>query len=265
MSQRLVQIVALVTYGNLCLQKRNKEYPLDKLITDNCYRIDFIDKPTEEIAGSTRVLATDASKWFRYLMQNDAVKLKLHYHTASHSDLPDHISAAFVGGGSHWLIEVQFKDHSDLYLSEWIPSEEWGLDTRKTHYVRFEMLTHHLEDIVIPLEKSRKKLDDILQELVEFTTQFDHTQNWADYFSQSRKILTKLEPDASDDFLPAGIYSKEAHQLIQTVFSSWCFGGMGSWNDLAFNGDDQLRYEELSKKLYTVLCDSLVTGVNSNT
>jgi hypothetical protein len=263
MSQKFIQLVALVTYGNLCLQNRNTDFKLDKLITDNCYRIDFIDNPTTEIAGSVRVLATDVSKWYRYLQNKNAVRLKLHYHTASHSDLPDHVSAAFVGGGSHWLIEVQYENNSEIYLSEWIPSEEWQLDTRKTHYVRIETSTPHLEDVIIPIEKARKNLDDVLHELVKFAGKFEYSKNWADYFTRSRKVLTEFTPDASDDFLPAGIYSLKSHQLIQAVFSSWCFGGMGSWNDLAFNGKDQELYESLSGQLYTVLCDSLVTAVNT--
>lgn len=263
MSIKPTQITALATYGNLYLQNRSDEFDLGKLITDNCYRIDFIDKPTDEIAGSARVIAQNVEKWFAYLKKNNALKLKLHYHTASISDMPDHISTAFVGGGSHWLIEVQFENQSDLYLSEWTPSDEWQLDTRKTHYVRFESSIPYLEDVVTQLEQSRKGLRDLLKDLSEFAGKFQHSASWADYFDNSRKLLNGFEPQSSDEFLPAGIYSKEAHQLIQTVFGSWCFGGMGSWNDLSFSGEDQNRYHQLSEKLYTTLCDSLVAGVNS--
>jgi hypothetical protein len=262
-SRKLTQVVALVTYGNLHLQNRSDEFNLDRMIADNCYRIDFIDRPTDEIAGSAKVIAQDVERWFKYLKKNDAVKLRLHYHTASISDMPDHISTAFVGGGSHWLIEVQFENHSDLYLSEWIPSDDWQLDTRKTHYVRFETSIPHLEEILTPVDQARKELGDLLRDLSEFAAKFEHSASWADYFDNSRKTLNDFEHQSSDDFLPAGIYSKEAHHLIQAGFGSWCFGGMGSWNDLSFSGEDQKRYHQLSEKLYTTLCGSLVAGVNS--
>lgn len=262
MSRKLTQLVALVTYGNLHLQNRSDEFNLDRLITSNCYSIDFIDKPTEEIAGSAKVIAQNVENWFRYLKENSALKLKLHHHTASISGMPDHVSAAFVGGGSHWFVEVQFQNQSDLYLRGWEASDEWRLDTRKTHYVRFETSTPHLKDVVIPVKQARKELDNLLKELSDFAGEFEYSANWSDYFDNSRKILNDFEPQSSDEFLPAGIYSKEAHQLIQTTFVSWCFGGMGSWNDLTFSGNDQKRYHQLSEKLYTILCDSLVAGVN---
>ena len=41
-----------------------------------------------------------------------------------------------------------------------------------------------------------------------------------------------------------------AAQLLGAAQSAWVFGGMGSWNDLGFEGEDQALYDRLSEELY---------------
>lgn len=263
MSQKLVQVVALVTYGNLYLQGKSTEFDFDKLVTENCFGRDFIDPPINGIAGSTKVLASDTSKWFKYLNDKGAKRLKLFYKRSDHIELPDHITTAFVGGGSQWLIEVQFETTSDLYLSEWFPSTEIGLNTRKTHCVRFNHDMTHLEDVSKSVQMSREELSKALQDLAEFAGKFDYARNWVNNFNRALTTLQEFEPKSSDEFLPAGMYSKEARQLIEAAFASWVFGGMGSWNDMNFGEANHAKYESLSEDLYTILCEAIVAAVNS--
>lgn len=265
MLQQIHQAIALVAYGNLYLQNRSEEFNLDRLITDNCYRLDFVDPPIEGIAGSSKVLASDAFQWFEYLKHQGAKGLKLHYESSSRTDFPDHITSAFVGGGSRWFVEVQFENTSDLYLSEWSPSEDYGLDKRKNHYLRFERDLNHLDTHSTTIREPREKLTAVLQELIEFTERFDDTQHWSENFKNYLAILQEYEPLEADEFLPAGIYNKESRQLIEAANASWVFGGMGSFNDLSFNDPDQELYLSLSDKLYRSICDAIVSAVNSQT
>ena len=39
------------------------------------------------------------------------------------------------------------------------------------------------------------------------------------------------------------------------------FGGMGSWNDMAFDGEDETRYQEVTEKLYAALRSFFVSNV----
>ncbi len=262
MLQKIHQILALVTYGNLYLENRGDEFNIEKLVTDNCFRLDFVDPPIKGIAGSSKVIASSAIQWFEYLRNQEAKKLKLHYETSPRTDLPDHISSAFVGGGSQWFLEVQSENTSDLYLSEWSPSEDYGLDTRKNHYLRFEKDVSHLDARSSTISESREKLTSVLQELIEFTAKFDYTQHWSENFKNSLIILKEYEPLEADEFLPAGIYQKESRQLIEAAYASWVFGGMGSFNDLSFNDPDQELYMALSQRLYNSICDVLVSSIN---
>ena len=265
MSQRLEQIVALVTYGNLFLHNQDGGYDIEQYVSQHCHGLDFIDPPVEGIAGSSKVLAPDAYKWFSYLKAQDARRIKLHYKKSSRVGLPDHLSAAFVGGGSEWFVEVQFEDKSHLYMGGWTPAEGSVSDPWKTHYVRLERDMEHLEDKTPTVPESREQFDRVLRNLSEFAGRFDHTQNWVNNFNNALKALEEFEPQDSDEFIPPGIYSKEAHQLIETAFRSWVFGGMASWNDLAFSGVDQELYTSLSEDLYSTLCQAIVSGVNSYT
>jgi len=265
MSKDIARNVGLVTYGNLFLQDRGNDFDIEKLVTDNCYSFDFVGAPIEGIAGSSKVLASNANKWFSFLKDQGAKKLKLFYKKSEQVDLPDHISAAFVGGGSQWVVEVQFDSTSDLYLSGWAPSDNMGIGRGKTHYLRFNCDIPHLDDTSLSVRVAREKLSTVLQDLSEFVGKFEHTKHWMGNFEYALETLNEFEPEVADEFLPAGIYSKEVHQLLQAAFASWVFGGMGSWNDMAFGGADQDQYDSLSEKLYTTLCNSIVSGVNGFT
>jgi len=258
MSNRFEQVVSLVTYGNVYLQNKSDEFDIENSITKYCHGLDFIDRPIEGMAGSTKVIASDAYKWFDYLKGQNAKRIKLHYRSSSQTELPDHISSAFVGGGSQWFVEVQFEDKSHLYLS----AEDSVAP--KDHYVVLERDLDHLEDLAPSVSESRKQIGKVLENLIAFARRFEHTQNWAENFTNSLKTMNEFEPEDTDDFIPSGIYSKEARQLIETAFrSSGVFGGMGSWNDLAFSGEDQEQYTSLSEELYSTLCQAIVSGVNS--
>jgi hypothetical protein len=261
MSNTIVRNVALVTYGNLFLQGKDTEFDIDILVAHNCYGIDFVNPPIEGIAGSSKVLASDTSKWFSFLKNHGAKKLKLFYRNAEQFDLPDHISTAFVGGGSQWFIEVQYDNTSDLYLSDWTSTESMP---GKTHYLCFNRGIKHLAHHSLSVKESREKLRTILRELSQFAS--EHVKSWVSNFENPLTTLDMFSPDASDEFLPAGIYSKSAHQLIEAAFRSDVFGGMGSWNDTAHmihSEENQKIHAKLSEELYLIKNNAIVSGVNS--
>jgi len=52
------------------------------------------------------------------------------------------------------------------------------------------------------------------------------------------------------DLAPTGFLSEEAAVLLDACQTAWVFGGMGSWNDLWFEGEDQGIYERVSERLF---------------
>ena len=65
------------------------------------------------------------------------------------------------------------------------------------------------------------------------------------------------------DFIPRNCLSIEAEQLISACFTGWVFGGMGSWNDMAFGREMEEEYHRVSDLLYTAICNAIVAAVNS--
>lgn len=52
--------------------------------------------------------------------------------------------------------------------------------------------------------------------------------------------------------------------LLDACQSAWVFGGMGSWNDLAFDGAAQVEYEQVSERLFHTVVDVIQTAANAS-
>ena len=55
-----------------------------------------------------------------------------------------------------------------------------------------------------------------------------------------------------------------AVQLANAAIASDVFGGMGSWNDLGFDGPDAQAYEELSNRLLQAMKSAFRAAINSS-
>jgi hypothetical protein len=51
--------------------------------------------------------------------------------------------------------------------------------------------------------------------------------------------------------------------LLASAQAAWVFGGMGSWNDLGFDGNDQQEYTALSDELFLLLNQAIGATVNT--
>lgn len=45
---------------------------------------------------------------------------------------------------------------------------------------------------------------------------------------------------------------------------AWVFGGMGSWNDTGFDGEDQNEHERVLEALFRPLNAAIVAGANAS-
>jgi hypothetical protein len=65
------------------------------------------------------------------------------------------------------------------------------------------------------------------------------------------------------DLAPSGFLSNEAAALLDACQKSWVFGGMGSWNDLGFKGEDQKEYERVSERLFQAVNSAIEEAATS--
>ncbi len=262
MSSELERYVALVTSANVYLNSDEKKYNLDRTITEYCHGVEFIENPLPGIPGSIMTIASDVMKWFNHLRNDGSERVRLHYNPSTRDDIPQNIKTEIIANSSSWLFETQYGDSSRLYINV-VNLQKLGISQLwKTYFVLLKGACKNLDDTSLSVNESIEHLDSILTMLCNFADRFEHTKHWVDNFTWSRQILSKSNL-SSIDLIPNDIYSKDAYRLLEAALSSWVFGGMGSWNDLAFNGDDANQYTSLTRQLYEAICTSIVSVVNS--
>lgn len=266
MSTELERLVALVTCVNVYLQDDETKINLEPTIAEYCHGFEFINNPfvcDDKTRVGKQIIATDASKWFVHLKKQGPLRVRLHYRPSIRDDVPVGILTISAGCGSNWLVETQYNQINRLYVNILNPRVRGISQPWKTFFALLEGACLNLEDTSPSVDESRKVLDQLLEELSDFAGRFEWSKHWVYTFNKSRKILDEFEPSESDNLVPPGIYSKEARQLLQAALGSWIFGGMSSWNDLAFRGKAAAQYSSLSKQLYETICKSISSVVNS--
>jgi hypothetical protein len=91
-------------------------------------------------------------------------------------------------------------------------------------------------------------------------------QYWSKHFRRCLLRLS-LEPQPLEDILELLLLNglpTPAVQLANAAMAADVFGGMGSWNDLGFEGPDAKVYEELSNRLLLARNAALRAGINSS-
>ena len=73
-----------------------------------------------------------------------------------------------------------------------------------------------------------------------------------DGFSETARRILKDEVRLINDFARIGWAEARLRALLSCSIAD-VFGGMGSWNDLAFDGEQQRIYEAATQKLYGAL------------
>lgn len=66
------------------------------------------------------------------------------------------------------------------------------------------------------------------------------------------------------DLVLNGVVPELATFLLDACQSAWVFGGMGSWNDMSFEGADQAEYDRLSEELFNTLNETIQTAANAS-
>ncbi|HEV2357716.1 MAG TPA: hypothetical protein VGZ23_08930 [bacterium] len=66
------------------------------------------------------------------------------------------------------------------------------------------------------------------------------------------------------DLAPDGCLPALATCLLDASQSAWVFGGMGSWNDMAFDGGAQIECDRVSEQLFPAVCDAIEAAANDS-
>ena len=66
------------------------------------------------------------------------------------------------------------------------------------------------------------------------------------------------------DLAPDGCLSHGAQTLLHACQEAWVFGGMGSWNDIGFSGEDEKEYHRVSEQLFQTVNEAICTAANES-
>lgn len=270
MNGPLAQLVALTCHGNAFLQGA----PVDRIFPENstftfCDRVSFvtIEKPFLGTPREQDVAATPEG-WFEFLGSAGAAGIRLTRKPQNHPQISDRMSAGLVGGGGTWAMEVLLPRHrSAFWVARW---EVWNQDApeQRIWRVTYGRVSEGATKQSNPedLQGTTTRLTRTLRDIHSFSAQHEcvgFTECFAD-------ALDTLDSDGRNlhgyhrDLAPAGHLSDRARALLDASQRAWVFGGMGSWNDMGFDGEAQKEYERLSEKLFQTLNRAIAEAANQS-
>jgi hypothetical protein len=273
MNGEIAQIIALTCHGNAALagQDVGKFFP-DNSTCAFCDRVTFV-APSRSIFGLARekVVAKTPQDWFAHLKSTEATGIRAVRQSQNDPQLPDHRSVAFAGGGETWFLLVRYREsEADAWLPLWTLWAQWKPEAAEQRIwrVTYGRLPNAPATGTEPvaMHTAMTRLRDALREIRAFSAKhgLDH---WTHCFDDALDTLEsegELRHRYYPDLTPPGCLSTQALRLLDACQTAWVFGGMGSWNDLLFDGAEGADYQRVSNQLFQSLSQAIAAGANDN-
>lgn len=217
--------------------------------------------------GRWQVIARTPDEWMDSVTSGDFSRAMLVHESVDHPQFPDRMSAGFVGGGGRWLLSTQRGNRSEYWEAGWQVANKDAADQR-IWQVRYMLVAEResVPSVATPVVELTARLIRALTEINSFAREHD-LGGFADCFTKAEECLVAEHPFTlvyHRDLTPEGAISLPAARVLAACQAAWVFGGMGSWNDLGFDGTDQERYNKLSDHLYGLLNKCICAGVNES-
>lgn len=269
MQGHITQVAALAIYGNEFLRGRDVSafWPAASVF-QSCKTVTFMTLSSRGGAANETPYAPDPLRWFDRLRDENVLGLRIHHLGGSDPRLSDRMSVGFVGGGGRWLLEAVKPAVSDYWEARWEIGDR-GDPERRIWSITYGRTGTNLAQIkpkLVGEERLRGELKEGLMEITAFADQHQ-LDGFAKCFRAGLEALVSDDPLAGvyhSDLAPRQAFPVWSEQLLATAQAAWVFGGMGSWNDLCFDGQDWKRYEKLSDRLFTLLNQAVVEGANAS-
>jgi hypothetical protein len=267
----IAQVISLTAHGNAYLSgvSSNDFYPGNSTFRF-CEYVRFVDFAEGE-TPEERPYADNPLSWFERLKQEGAQTVRMHHvptegQQEGKETVPERRLVGFIGGGGRRLLEVTKRNGSDFWEGRWEAGDEGREDQRvwRVTYGRIATDYPSIDSPSTDLASLEGSLSENLHAIATFARSHK-LDGFAEAFEKGLAQLISVDPLAGlyhNDLAPTGTLPLPALQLLAAAQSAWVFGGMGSWNDMAFEGEDQSTYDRLSEDLYQVLNDAIVASAN---
>lgn len=268
MNGPLAQLVALTCHGNAAINGADLApfFPAHSTCTF-CDAVAFVELK-KNLFGKLKekVVAATPDVWMAKLRGRGATAVRLHRQRQDRLGLPDRVSAGFVGGGGEWRMEVAHRDgQSEFWAARW---QVWNREAagQRIWRVAYGLVETHAAQPDTRRTPAAVATD--MQAALQAIHAFAMRHNCEGFTKCFADALAALEQPGADigyhkDLWPPGQLGGAAAGLLKAAMSAWVFGGMGSWNDMGFQGDEQREYEAVSERLFEVLNEAIEVAASS--
>ena len=271
----IAQAVALVCYGNEFLKTGNDYFDNANSTMLFCKEVkfcaaqspNFIDRILRGKKEKIKIeIGSNINNWFVYLKDNGTKKLLLHYTKSDESKFSNRMTAGLIGGGGRWLIEAFNGNSSEFWEANWEVGDQDDPE-RKIWKVNYYRIAENHKPMIHQhnsMDGVKENLLEALGECNDFALQHD-LDGFANCFKSATEALLNNDDNACyhKDLTPKKVQNDLCESILCACQLAWVFGGMGSWNDLWFEGEAQVHYSEISNKLYYLICDAIPKSTNS--
>jgi hypothetical protein len=264
------QIAALTIYGNDLLTGELREgfWP-DSSVFTFCKSVEFAEVPSSDRTERGALDAQNPPAWIEHAKAEGVRHLRLHYRHSSKGEAEDRMMTGFVGGGGEWQIEALRERDSDCWQSAWRVQNANDPNKKIWAVTYFRTISHgpHIGGTDEALDALTNQFEAILIRIADLARR--NSLDWAEKSFLTARMLLHSDSPLMKGYYSDGFNSPRlslaAKRLLGAAQSAWVFGGMGSWNDTAVDGQDSAEYDELSKTLFDVLTRAIVAATNAST
>lgn len=227
--------------------------------------------------GGRTVLAHDVGEWIGQVIAAGATDAWVRHERREQTVAPDRVMAAFANGAGLWSVVVSGPQGTDAWIVQARYAPEGDPDPRpwwqrwspfgparvyrpwELFFVRIPVQPHGIAGPVPDLAACTERLRRALDDNRDFAGRW-RLKPWATFFDAARATLDGAAPGRTDlpDLAHPDVYGAAANRLLLAAGMGWCFGGMGTWNDIVVADDaEQARQEALASELYAAVVSAI--------
>jgi hypothetical protein len=232
-----------------------------------CDRVSFVEVKKSWLSKPRETLVADTpDEWFEYLARKQTLGVRLVHQRQNDPRISDRMSAGFVGGGGFWALGVRYPASTDYWRARW---EVWNQNApeQRIWRVTYGLVAKQPATSIADQNRSEALVafKAALARIHAFSLAHD-CGGFTGCFARAMQSLTEMRAvhGYHKDLYVPGILSKSSQAMLDAAQSAWVFGGMGSWTDMGFDGDDGKEYEEASEQLFTALNDAVCAAANES-
>lgn len=259
----LAQLIAVAAHGSAWLAGRTGDAPPDLESANSTFQ--YVCSVRFELPGRllrAPTVSSSAAEWLVEARRRGIGRLAL---ATPPGRLTDRNLLAFAGTSPAAMVASSAKGPVERWSATWTVGNQDAPDRRI-----WDVAYRGERDPKIGLAASNvvqatDELTTALQRAAAFARAHD-LDHWAAIFEAALGLDHAGDPvpPYHPDMFPSTAFGRAPRRLLAMATRAWVFGGMGSWNDLLFDGADVHAYDAVSNELLAVVLAAFVAAVNGS-